>query len=595
MQVDLIAFSERGLRLADRIMRGLRDTGCAARTAKGFGTRKEELAGWCARAFAHSDALVFVGAAGIAVRAIAPHVCSKETDPAVVCIDEGGTWCIPLLSGHIGGANELARRIAAMTGSHACITTATDVNGLWAPDDWAMRAGLAIADVSRVKGVSAKLLAGNTVTIGGTAMFDGEPPASVDIVGPHESPDVWVGPSSAGDALWLIPRCLVLGIGCRRSTPYEAIDRAAGTFIAEQGYDVRALSAVASIDLKADEQGLVAFARQHGVPFKTFSAQRLNDQPGTFAASPFVEGITGTDNVCERAVAAAGAEVVVRKTVVDGIALALGMLPHRVSFDLETPSHGACASSGVLQVVGIGPGNERSMTGAALDALRSADLVCGYDTYLDLVRPIIGDTPTFSTPMRGEVARCRAALDAAAVGKRVALVCSGDAGVYGMAGLVLELSEEYPDVEVQVIPGVTAALAGAALLGAPLGHDFAVVSLSDLLTDWDTVERRLRAAAESDLALALYNPASRKRTGCLRRACDILLEHKPAGTACGVARNVGRPGEAAWTCTLGELRTAELDMFCIAFVGNASTRDRGGLLVTPRSYRLDAVDRKGEA
>lgn len=240
---------------------------------------------------------------------------------------------------------------------------------------------------------------------------------------------------------------------------------------------------------------------------------------------------------------------------------------------------------GALHVVGIGPGDASGMTGQAREALAAADLIVGYDSYVGLVAPLFPRAQTLSTPMRREVERCELALRRAAEGLDVCLVCSGDAGVYGMAGPVLQLTPRYPQVEVEVIPGVSAAMSGAALLGAPLGHDFACVSLSDLLIPWDLIERRLALCAQADLALALYNPRSRGREGHLRRAARVLMDAGlPADRPCGWARAVGRPGQSCGTLALGELGGLDADMVTTVFVGNSRTRFAGARLVTPRGY-----------
>ena len=238
-----------------------------------------------------------------------------------------------------------------------------------------------------------------------------------------------------------------------------------------------------------------------------------------------------------------------------------------------------------LYVVGIGPGNAENLTGAARAALEKASLLCGYTVYVDLLRPLYPEKGTYTTGMTGEIERCRRCLERAAAGETVALVCSGDAGVYGMAGPVLALAPEYPGVSVTVIPGVTAALSGAALLGAPLGHDFCVISLSDRLTDWALIEKRLRLAAQGDFAICLYNPASRHRRDYLQRACDILLTEKGGDTVCGLARQIGREGESWRVLTLKALRNTEADMFTTVFIGSSQTREIGGRMVTPRGYR----------
>lgn len=237
-----------------------------------------------------------------------------------------------------------------------------------------------------------------------------------------------------------------------------------------------------------------------------------------------------------------------------------------------------------LYIVGLGPGAETMMTAAARTAVCDAEMLCGYTVYVDLVRHLVPQTPVLTTPMTQEIDRCRAALEKAAQGTTVAMVCSGDAGVYGMAGLIYQLAGEYPPVEIEVVAGVTAALSGAAVLGAPLTHDFAVISLSDLLTPWELIEKRLDAAASADFCLALYNPASKKRADYLQKACDILLRHKSPDTVCGYVRNIGREGQQSEIMPLRDLRGAQLDMFCTVFVGNNTTQKISGKMVTPRGY-----------
>ena len=241
---------------------------------------------------------------------------------------------------------------------------------------------------------------------------------------------------------------------------------------------------------------------------------------------------------------------------------------------------------GTLMLVGMGPGNHEGMTLAADKAIREADVVVGYKRYIQLLAPLYPDKEYLSSGMTHEVTRCRDALEQAHQGKSVALVSSGDAGVYAMAGLVYELSHEYPDVTIEVIPGVTAATSGAALLGAPIGHDFAVISLSDRLTTWEMIERRLEAAASSNLIICLYNPSSRTRSEYLKRACEIVLRHQSPATVCGLAHRIGRDGESVTIATLGELGDQSADMFTTVFIGNSSTVVINGKMVTPRGYVL---------
>lgn len=238
-----------------------------------------------------------------------------------------------------------------------------------------------------------------------------------------------------------------------------------------------------------------------------------------------------------------------------------------------------------LTVVGIGPGNYENMTVRANMALRECDVIIGYHVYVDLVKDRYPSKEFMTTPMTKEVDRCRMALEEAMKGKNVAMVCSGDSGIYGMAALIYELRGESAEPAVDVVPGLTAACSGASLLGAPLTHDFAVISLSDRLTSWELIEKRLEAAAQSDLSIVLYNPASMGRAGHLRRACEILLRHLPEDTVCGVSRNIGREGESERIMSLGDLKDFPADMFCTVFIGNSSTKIIGGKMVTPRGYR----------
>lgn len=240
---------------------------------------------------------------------------------------------------------------------------------------------------------------------------------------------------------------------------------------------------------------------------------------------------------------------------------------------------------GKLIVVGIGPGNYENMTIRADRALQSCDTIIGYHVYVDLVKDQYPGKEFMTTPMTREVDRCRMAVEEAEKGKTVAMVCSGDSGIYGMAGLIYEIRGEKTSPEIEVIPGLTAACSGASILGAPLTHDFAVISLSDRLTSWELIEERLTNAAKADLSIVLYNPASMGRAGHLKRACDILLNVLPKDRLCGVARYIGRDGESAQYMTLAELHDFPADMFCTVFIGNASTKVICDKLVTPRGYR----------
>ena len=241
----------------------------------------------------------------------------------------------------------------------------------------------------------------------------------------------------------------------------------------------------------------------------------------------------------------------------------------------------------IIYVIGMGPGAEDAMTIEAKKILKESDVIVGYTVYPDLLSEEFKDKELISTPMRKEEERCRIAFEEASKGKNVSFISSGDAGIYGMASLMYEIGEEYPDISVKIIPGVTAASSGAAVLGAPINHDFCLISLCDLLTPYEKIEKRLRAAAMGDFAIVIYNPSSHKRKDYLKKACDILLEILPPDTACGYVKNIGREGCSAHYCTLGQLKDEEVDMFTTVFIGNSETRMINGKLVTPRGYRSE--------
>ena len=239
-----------------------------------------------------------------------------------------------------------------------------------------------------------------------------------------------------------------------------------------------------------------------------------------------------------------------------------------------------------IYVVGLGPGNEDRMTLEARNVLSRCDVIVGYDYYIGPIASIIEGKTVISTPMKKEVERCEAAVESALNGHTVAMVCSGDAGVYGMAGILLEVAAPYSEVDIEVVCGVTAACSCAAVLGAPLVHDFAVISLSDLLTPWEKIEKRLRCAAEADFVICLYNPSSRKRQDYLKKACEQILLYQPETIRCGYVKNAGRKEEESMICTLGTLKDCSVDMFTTVIIGNSQTKVVRGKLVTPRGYRL---------
>ena len=533
-QVHILYFTQAGAQLASLLSKGLSPE-VPADTTCGKGCLQE----WTKEHFQKGNVLVYIGASGIAVRAVAPLLQGKDTDPAVLVMDEKGRNVIPLLSGHLGGANEWAGKFAKITGGQAVLTTATDVNGLFAVDVFARDNDLVIDDLGKAASFSACLLREKTASViipdkyADLIMISGEVPGELQVEYSSEehqgrntvliSPDLAV---SEG-LLQLVPKCVILGIGCRKGKSFEQLRAFALETLRELGLRREAVCAISSIDVKKEEPGLISLSAELGVPMLTFSAEQLEKtrlSGWTFAESDRVREYVGTGNVCERAAAAAGAGRILRgKTAKDGMTICVGMKPLDLCWKKEDKSCGN-APKGQLFVVGIGPGNPEGMTRQAAAALERSDTIVGYSIYNDLVKPYYPDKRFLTTPMTGEEARCKMALEEAEAGHTVSLICSGDPGVYGMAGLVLEMAEKRDagadagtagaqGIDIEIISGMTAALSGAALLGAPLVHDFAVISLSDRLTPWDKIEKRLRAAAEADLCIVLYNPSSRGRKG----------------------------------------------------------------------------------
>lgn len=321
MKLELIAFTQRGNSLAQHLAESLSDHGHQAACTRD-GLKAEE---WAARAFSRSDGLIFVGATGIAVRSIAPHLRHKSTDPAVVVVDEGGQFVIPILSGHLGGANDLAREIAALIGAVPVITTATDVNGVFSVDQWARRQGLLVCNPERILSVSSRLLAGETVGFFSAWPIAGELPVGLRPVSREDAQVVLDLHRPTGEALWLCPKGVRVGMGCRRGTPAAALRALLEEVLAQEGIPQRAVSALCTIDLKKDERGLQELAGALNAPLTTYSAQELAQVPGDFTPSPFVEQITGVDNVCERAALACGGTLLRHKTAKDRATVALAL------------------------------------------------------------------------------------------------------------------------------------------------------------------------------------------------------------------------------------------------------------------------------
>ncbi|PJM94474.1 precorrin-3B C(17)-methyltransferase [Streptomyces sp. CB01373] len=521
-------------------------------------------------AFAECGQLVCFLATGAVVRLIAPLLDEKASDPGVVCVDEGGRFAVSLVGGHAGGANELARAVGEVLGAEPVVTTATDAVGLPGLDT------LGLPVEGDVAGVSRALLDGEPVGLDAEVRWP-LPPLPVAAEGAYRIRVTDRAAAPAGREVVLRPPTLVVGVGASRGAPVEEVVGLVEGVLAEAGLSAASLAELATVDAKAEEPGVVEAARRLGVPLVTYSAGELAavDVPNPSRA-PLAA--VGTPSVAEAAALVRGGELLV---------------PKRKSERADgTPAMATCAvvrrpGRGRLAVVGLGPGARDLLTPRARAELRRASVLVGLDQYLDQIRDLLRPgTRILQSGLGAEEERARTAVAEARRGHAVALIGSGDAGVYAMASPAL--AEASDDIDVVGVPGVTAALAAGALLGAPLGHDHVSISLSDLHTPWEVIERRVRAAAEADLVVTFYNPRSRGRDWQLPKALAILAGHREPATPVGVVRNASRPDESSRVATLATLDPETVDMMTVVTVGNTATREIAGRMVTPRGYRWQA-------
>ncbi|MFI1167829.1 precorrin-3B C(17)-methyltransferase [Streptomyces sp. NPDC020801] len=518
-------------------------------------------------AFAECGQLVCFLATGAVVRLVAPLLGDKTSDPGVVCVDEGGRFAVSLVGGHGGGANELAREVGALLGAEPVVTTATDSVGLAGLDTLGLPVEGDVAAVSRA------LLDGESVVLDTEVPWP-LPALPVAPQGPYtvRLTDRAVEPGT--HEVLLRPPSLVVGVGASRGVPAEEVLGLVEDALRDAGLSARSVAALATVDAKAGEPGLVAAAGRLGVPLVTYSAEEL---AGVAVPNPSSAPLAavGTPSVAEAAALAGGGELLV---------------PKRKSERADgEPAMATCAvvrrpGRGRLAVVGLGPGARDLLTPRAAAELRRASVLVGLDQYVDQIRDLLRPgTRVLESGLGAEEERARTAVAEARRGHAVALIGSGDAGVYAMASPAL--AEASDDIDVIGVPGVTAALAAGAVLGAPLGHDHVSISLSDLHTPWEVIERRVRAAAEADLVVTFYNPRSRGRDWQLPKALAILAGHREPATPVGAVRNASRPDESSRLTTLAELDPATIDMMTVVTVGNTATRAIAGRMVTPRGYR----------
>lgn len=565
-------------------------------------------------------AFVFALAAGATTRLIAPLLQDKATDPAVIVLGESGEFVISLCGGHQGGADQLTRLIAAQMGATPVITGAAASHNLPGIDilgepfgwsrgsgDWTgLSAAIACAHASSPGSVQVIQEAGSTLwqdhlPAGHPFQFSTSADVSTDAVpsarlwispiqrefsSPSSSPQPSVSPQpipQQPEAQWH-PRVLWIGIGCERGSSKMLIETAIARTCQAHPFAEGAIAGIATLDLKANEVGLLELCQARHWPLCCFSAEQLREL-AVPTPSARVEAEVGTPSVAEAAaILVSQGELVVSKQIhrLDGE-------PGAVTVAIAQSPTEYTGRRGQLALVGIGPGALDQITPAAKRAIAAADAIIGYELYVDLIRPLLRPGQIVEAlPITQERARAERAIALAQWGLSVAVISSGDSGIYGMAGLVMEsLSQAGWDGKtpsVVVFPGITALQAAAARVGTPLMHDFCAISLSDLLTPWELIEKRLRAAAAADFVVALYNPKSKTRVKQIAIAQTLFLQHRQPTTPVALVRSAYRDTEAITITTLGQLLEAEIDMLTTVLIGNASTLNHHDWLITPRGY-----------
>lgn len=514
-----------------------------------------------ATAWRECEQLVSFLATGATIRLLAPLLEGKATDRGVVCVDEAQQFAVALLGGHAGGANDLARTVGDALGAQPVVTTATDAVGLPGLDtlDWPVEGALAAVSRAMLDGEPVQLRADATWPL---------PPLPVGDAGEHVLRVTDRVTDGDPRTAVLRPPSLVVGLGASRGVSAEEVLDLVDRTLAAAGLATASVAGAATADAKADEAGLVEACRRRGWPLATFPADRLAevDVPNP---SDEPRRALGTPSVAEAAaLLGSGGELVVEK---------------------QKSARATCAVArrrprGRLALVGLGPGARDLLTPRARDELRRAAVWVGLDQYVDQVRHLLRPgTELRVSGLGDEEQRAADAVALAGKGHAVALIGSGDAGIYAMASPALEGAGA--DIDVVGVPGVTAALSSSALLGAPLGHDHVLISLSDLHTPWPVIEQRVAAAAAADLVTVFYNPRSRDRHWQLGAALDAFRAHRPAQTPVGAVRQSGRAGQRVWTAPLAEFDPAEVDMLTTVVVGSSTTRMVAGRMVTPRGYR----------
>ncbi|KMW59273.1 Cobalamin biosynthesis protein CbiG [Candidatus Rhodobacter oscarellae] len=546
--------------------------------------------------FAAGTPVVGVCASGILIRAVAPLLSDKTTEPPVLSVSDDGAVVVPLLGGH-RGANRLAGQIADALQATAAVTTAGDVALGVALDE--PPAGWRLANPEHAKPAMAALLAGDGAARRGPEASRAEWLAALP-QGEGVELHCSMAPVETGPGLLhFAPQRATLGVGCARNCPPEELSALARRMMEEAELAPGAIHSINTIDLKADEPAILALSQELGAPIRYFTAAELEAlTPRVENPSDVVFAEVGTHSVAEAASLAQSEASTLwhPKEKTANATCAISCAPEPLT-ELKGRRRGK------VSLVGIGPGQAAWRTPEASKLVQEADELIGYGLYIDLLGPLAAGKPRHDFPLGGEEDRCRFALERAGEGRKVAIICSGDAGIYAMGALVFELMDRGADekgvsdaarrVEVVSAPGVSALQGAAARAGAPLGHDFCAISLSDLLTPRADILRRIKAAAEGDFVIAFYNPVSKRRRDLLAIARDMLLEHRPADTPVLLASSLGRPEEEIRYRALSDLEVDEVDMLTVVLVGSSNSKlaqlGEGPRMYTPRGYarRID--------
>lgn len=541
--------------------------------------------------------LIVVGATGAVTRLIAPLLKSKDSDPAVLVLDANGTQVIPLLGGHQAGAEQLAMELAASLGGNAVLTGDSATQMRLALDSfgygWGWRRSGSEEQWKQLMLTQSRETAIHASQVSGTSLWRECIAAKNTFTDEAKTIDLTensliIGPKIEKACSWH-PATLWVGLGCERNTSISLIERALSKSLQQANLSDQAVAGLASIDRKSNEPALIALARKRGWPLRFFEADQLAKVPvPTPSAAVAVE--MGTASVAEAAcllAAGNGSQLLVQKQISKCMETESGA----VTIAIAEATEAFAPSRGELHLVGSGPGDLTLLTQDSRQALARSVVWIGYQLYLDLLEPLRrSHQAKLSSKLTLEKERCTQALKLAQQGARVALISSGDSGIYGMSGLALELwlnESEHDRPHFQVHPGISAIQLAAAKVGAPLMHDFCTISLSDRLTPWSKIESRLNAAAQGDFVVALYNPRSKERDWQLQHALNIFMQHRPNTTPVAITRQLGRKNEHIDLYNLTTMPTESVDMLSLVLIGNSSTYEKDEWIVTPRGYHMN--------